>query len=121
MLYALCFILYTLCFFMLYALCFMLYALCFMIYALCFMLYALCLLFTVYCLLFYCLWCSARDRRFFAFIVRERPISFGFFKSFKKILISFVLKMIVHFPYISFVFSLKDHLVKLFIFSKFVR
>ena len=43
---------------------------------------------------------------FCTFIVREPPISF-FFQSFKKMIL-FVLKNIVHFSSISFVFSVND-------------
>ena len=49
---------------------------------------------------------------FCLFIIRERPISF--FLIVQKI-INFVLKVCVHFPFISFVFSLNDRLVKSFV------
>ena len=55
---------------------------------------------------------------FRSLIVCERPISFVFFKRSEK-LIPFVLKIIVHFPSISFVFSLNDRFLKFFFSNDF--
>ena len=49
--------------------------------------------------------------KFSIYIVRERPILFIFNRSKKKFIL-FVLKIIVHFPSISFLFSLNDGSVK---------
>ena len=54
---------------------------------------------------------------FHLFIVRELLISFRFFQSFNTNMILFILKNIIHFLCISFVFSVKDRSVNL-LFSK---